>query len=290
MSKPQTAILGLGIMGSGMAHRLLSLNFPVTVYNRNAARAAPLVNSGARLAPTPREAASGAAIVISMVADDRASRDVWLGPNGILAGARAGSVLIESSTLSVGWVKELAASTAKHGCEFLDAPVTGTKPHAASGELVFLVGGNAAALEMARPVLCALGRDVLHLGPHGSGALMKLINNFVCGVQAASFAEAAGMIGTAGLDRQKAFSVLTEGAPGSGIVKRVAGRVLANDFDPNFALQLMAKDLAYALQEGNALGMKLQTAASALEIFRRAIAGGYGNEDFSAVTKAYKPN
>jgi 3-hydroxyisobutyrate dehydrogenase len=290
MSKPQTAIFGLGIMGTGMARRLLSLNFPVTVYNRNQKKAGPLVSSGARLAPTPREAASGAAIVISMVADDRASRDVWLGPDGILAGARAGSVLIESSTLSVAWVKELAASAAKHGCEFLDAPVTGTKPHAASGELVFLVGGNGAALEIARPILSVLGRDVIHLGPHGSGALMKLINNFVCGVQAASFAEAAAMIEAAGLERQKAFSVLTEGAPGSGIVKRVAGRVLANDFDPNFALQLMAKDLAYALQEGNALGMRLQTAAAALEIFRKAIAVGYGNEDFSAVTRAYKRN
>ena len=277
-------------MGSGMAHRLLSLNFPVTVYNRNQARAASLVSSGARLARTPSEAAPGAAIVISMVADDRASRDVWLGPDGILAGARAGSVLIESSTLSVDWVKELAAAAAKQGCEFLDAPVTGTKPHAASGELVFLVGGNAAALEMARPVLSALGRDVVHLGPHCIGALMKLINNFVCGVQAASFAEAAAMIEAAGLDRQKAFSVLTEGAPGSAIVKRVAGRVLANDFDPNFALQLMAKDLTYALQEGSALGMQLQTATSALEIFRKAIAGGYGNEDFSAVTKAYNRN
>jgi 3-hydroxyisobutyrate dehydrogenase len=290
MSKPQAAIIGLGIMGTGMAKRLLSLNFPVTVYNRNQERAARLVNSGARLARSPGEAASGAAIVISMVADDQASRDVWLGPEGILAGARAGSVLVESSTLSIGWVKELAASAAKHGCEFLDAPVTGTKPHAASGELVFLVGGKTAALEMARPVLSALGRDVIHLGAHGSGALMKLINNFVCGVQAASFAEAAAMIEAAGLDRQKAFSVLTEGAPGSGIVKRVSGRVLASDFDPNFALQLMAKDLAYALQEGNALGIRLQTATSALEIFRKAVAAGYGNEDFSAVTKAYKPN
>ncbi|HJS98148.1 MAG TPA: NAD(P)-dependent oxidoreductase [Terriglobales bacterium] len=288
MSRPQTAILGLGIMGSGMAHRLLSLNFPLTVYNRNQNKAAPLVSSGATLANTPREAASRAAIVISIVADDRASRDVWLGPEGILAGASAGSVLIESSTLSVGWMKELAASAAKRGCEFLDAPVTGTKPHAASGELVFLVGGNAAALEIARPVLSALGRDVVHLGPHGSGALMKLINNFVCGVQAASFAEAGKMIEAAGLDRQKAFSVLTEGAPGSGIVKRVAGRVLANDFDPNFALQLMAKDLTYALQEGNALGIRLQTATAALEIFRKAIAGGYGEEDFSAVAKVFQ--
>ncbi|MGE5204654.1 MAG: NAD(P)-dependent oxidoreductase [Chlamydiota bacterium] len=288
MSKPHTAILGLGIMGSGMASRLLSLSFPVTVYNRSQAKAAPLVSAGARLANSPREAASNAAIVISMVADDRASRDVWLGPDGALAGARAGSVLIESSTVSVGWVKELAAAAAEAGCKFLDAPVTGTKPHAAAGELVFLVGGTAEALDAARPVLSVLGRSVIHLGPQGSGALMKLINNFVCGVQAASFAEAARMIDEAGFDRQKAFSILTEGAPGSGIVKRMASRVLANDFEPNFVLRLMAKDLSYALQAAEARGSHLQTAGPALEIFQQAIAAGYGEEDFSAVTKGGK--
>ena len=288
MSKPHTAILGLGIMGSGMAGRLLSLGFPVTVFNRSQAKAEPLVSAGARLAHSPREAASNAAIVISMVADDRASRDVWLGPDGALAGARAGSVLIESSTVSMGWVKELAASAAKAGCEFLDAPVTGTKPHAAAGELVFLVGGTAEPLDAARPVLAALGRNVIHLGPQGSGALMKLINNFVCGVQAASFAEAARLIDEAGFDRHKAFSVLTEGAPGSGIVKRMASRVLANDFEPNFVLRLMAKDLSYALQAAEARGSHLQTAGPALEIFQQAIAAGYGEEDFSAVTKDWK--
>jgi 3-hydroxyisobutyrate dehydrogenase len=288
MSKPHTAILGLGIMGSGMASRLLSLGFPVTVYNRNQAKADPLVSAGARLAHSPREAASNAAIVISMVADDNASRDVWLGPDGALAGARAGSVLIESSTVSVGWVKELAAVASKVGCDFLDAPVTGTKPHAAAGELVFLVGGSAETLDAARPVLSVLGRSVIHFGPQGSGALMKLINNFVCGVQAASFAEAVRMIDEAGLNRQKAFSILTEGAPGSGIVKRMAGRVLANDFEPNFVLRLMAKDLSYALQAAEARGSHLQTAGPALEIFQQAIAAGYGEEDFSAVTKTWK--
>jgi 3-hydroxyisobutyrate dehydrogenase len=271
-----------------MASRLLSLGFPVTVYNRNQAKAAPLVSSGAQLARSPREAASNAAIVLSMVADDHASRDVWLRRDGALAGARAGSVLIESSTLSVGWVMELAAAAVKAGCEFLDAPVTGTKPHAAAGELVFLAGGTAETLEAVRPVLSVLGRNVIHLGPQGSGALMKLINNFVCGVQAASFAEAARMIDEAGLDRQKAFSILTDGAPGSGIVKRMASRVLANDFEPNFVLRLMAKDLSYALQAAEARGSHLQTAGPALEIFQQAIAAGYGEEDFSAVTKDRK--
>jgi 3-hydroxyisobutyrate dehydrogenase len=288
MSKPSVAILGLGIMGSGMASRLLSANFPLAVYNRNREKCVPFASAGAFIADSPREAASRSQIILSMVADDVASREIWLGEEGVLNGAHAGSLLIESSTLSGEWIQELGTKAAEHGCRFLDAPVTGTKPHAASGELVFLVGGSAEALDAARPVFSVLGRDVVHLGPIGSGALMKLVNNFVCGVQAASFAEAVSMIDAGGLDRAKAISILTGGAPGSGIVKRVAERIAANDYTPNFALRWMAKDLGYAVKEASAEGISLQTAAAALAVFRQAIAEGHGDEDFSAISKSSK--
>jgi 3-hydroxyisobutyrate dehydrogenase len=285
MAKPNVAILGLGIMGGGMANRLLSANFPLTVYNRNREKSIPFADAGAFVAASPREAASRAEIVLSMVGDDVASRNIWLGENGALAGARSNAVLIESSTLSGDWIQELAAKAGERGCQFLDAPVTGTKPHAASGELVFMVGGSAEALDAARAVFSVLGRDVVHLGPVGSGSLMKLINNFVCGVQAASFAEAVSMIDAGGLDRAKAVSILTGGAPGSGIVKRIADRMAAHDFTPNFALRWMAKDIAYAQGDASKKGISLQTAAAALSVFQRAIAEGYGDEDFSAVSK-----
>ncbi|PYX42159.1 MAG: NAD(P)-dependent oxidoreductase, partial [Acidobacteria bacterium] len=258
---------------------------PLSLYSRSREKAMAFSAAGAKVASSPREAASGADIVISMVADDVASRDVWLGENGVLAGTSNGSVLIECSTLTAGWVKELAVAAESKGCEFLDAPVTGSKPQAASGELIFLVGGSAATLERVRPVLSVMGRDAIHLGPHGSGAMMKLINNFLCGVQAASVAEATSMISAAGLDRGKAMSILASGAPGSPIVKRIASRLEANDFDPNFTLKLMAKDLSYAVKEASARDLRLQTAASALAIFEQAIAAGHGEEDFSAVTK-----
>ncbi len=285
MSKPSVAIMGLGIMGSGMARRLLSANFSLAVYNRDREKCRPFSAAGAFLAATPREAASRAQIVLSMVADDAASRNVWLGEAGALAGASPHSVLIESSTLSIGWIQELAAKAAEHSCQFLDAPVTGTKPHAASGELLFLVGGAAEALEVARPVFSVLGRDVIHLGPIASGALMKLVNNFLCGVQAASFAEALALIDAGGLDRGMAMSILTGGAPGSGIVKRMAERIAANDFTPNFALRWMAKDLAYALNGAFLKRVSLPIATAALTVFQQAIAQGHGDEDFSAVTK-----
>jgi 3-hydroxyisobutyrate dehydrogenase len=286
MLKPRVAILGLGIMGSGMASRLLSVGFAVAVYNRHPDKAVPFATAGAFVAGSPREAASRSDIVVSMVADDVASKKVWLGDNGALAGATRGSVLIESSTLTVGWIKELSAAAAQRGFEFLDAPVTGTKPHAASGDLLFLVGGSASALATAKPVLSALGRETVHLGPIGSGALLKLINNFMCGVQAASFAEAVSLIEAGGLDRAKAEAILTSGAPGSGIVKRAAASAAANDFTPNFPLRLMAKDLGYAIDEASERGLSLQTASSALAVFKQAITKGHGDEDFSAVVKA----
>lgn len=286
MAKARVAIMGLGIMGSGMAGRLLSAGFPLTVYNRNRDKSAPFASAGATVAGSPGEAASKAEIVISMVADDVASRGVWLGDNGALAGASRGSVLIECSTLTVGWIKELAALAAQRGCELLDAPVTGTKPHAASGELSFLIGGSAATLAAAQPVLSVLGREFIHLGPTGSGALMKLINNFMCGVQAASLAEAESMIAAGGLDLKKSLAILTQGAPGSGLVQRAAARAFANDFTPNFPLHLMAKDLGYAIDQGSRFGQNLQTASSALAIFKDAIAKGYGDQDFSAVIKS----
>jgi 3-hydroxyisobutyrate dehydrogenase len=285
MSKPRVAILGLGIMGGGMAHRLLSSGFPVAVYNRNPDKTVPFAAAGAFVATSPREAASRSQIIISMVADDIASRSMWLGENGALTGATRGSVLIESSTLTVGWIKELSTAATRRGFDFLDAPVTGTKPHAASGELLFLVGGCATALALAQPVLSVLGRETVHLGPTGSGALMKLINNFMCGVQVASFAEAVSMIESGGLDRAKAEAILMSGAPGSGIIKRAVASAAANDFTPNFSLRLMAKDLGYAVGEASHRGLTLQTASSALVVFKQAIAQGYGDEDFSAAVK-----
>ena len=272
-------------MGGGMANRLLSMGFPVSVYNRNREKAAKLASAGAFVTATAREAAARSEIVIAMVADDAASRNIWLGNDGALAGAVPGSLLLESSTLSVGWVKELNRAAAEKQCEFMDAPVTGTKPHAANGELFFMVGGSTSGFSRAREVLSALGREVLHLGPTGSGALIKLINNFVCGVEAAAFAEAMNLVNAGGLDREKCIAVLGNSALASPLIKRMLTSMESNDFTPNFPLKLMTKDIGYAIKEAEASGVPLETAVPALEVFRRAVEKGLGEEDFSAVIK-----
>jgi 3-hydroxyisobutyrate dehydrogenase len=288
MSKPRIAFLGLGIMGSGMARRLLVNGFPLTVFNRNAEKSKPFAAEGAHAAGSPREAAAQADIIISMVADDNASRSLWLGEIGALVASKPDTVCIECSTVTVGWVKELAAAATARGCEFLDAPVTGSKTQAAAGELNFLVGGSASTLEKARPALAAMSKTITPIGPSGSGALLKLINNFVCGVQVAALAEAMAMIERGGLDRAKALEVLANGAPGSPLVKAVSMRMTTPDFTPNFLLRLMAKDLGYAIQEGGKFSVELTTAVAALKDFQRAIAAGHGEKDIAAVVEPFR--
>jgi 3-hydroxyisobutyrate dehydrogenase len=280
------AFLGLGVMGTGMATRLLSAGFPVTVWNRNAARAEPLREKGAAIASSPREAAAGADVVIAMVADDSASRGVWTGQDGALAGLRDGGVAIECSTLSPAWVTELAGLADARGASFLDAPVTGSKPQAASGEVLFLVGGDPAALASVRDVLRPMSRDVVHMGAVGSGARMKLVNNFMSAVQAVALGEALAFSHECGLDPVGAMHVLANGAPGSPLVKTVGARMLARDYGVNFFLRLMRKDISYASEEARRHGVELRTAAAALARFDEAIAAGWADADFAAVAEA----
>ena len=286
MSKPSVAILGLGTMGGGMAANLLKAGFPLTVYNRTSAKAAPLAALGAHVAATPADAARGADFIISMLADDVASRAAWFGVDGnagALEASKPGAILIESSTVTPGWIAELGAAATAHGVELMDAPVTGSRTHAEAGQLNFLVGGSTDALAAATPVLQAMAKDIIHLGPHGSGAKLKLVNNFICGVQAASLAEGLAWIERSGLDREKALDVLKSGAPGSPLLGAISARMTSRSYGVNFLLKLMWKDLRYAQDAAGETGISLTTAANAQSIFERAIEQGYGEQDMAAV-------
>jgi 3-hydroxyisobutyrate dehydrogenase len=288
MIKSRIAFLGLGLMGSGMARRLAAAGFPLTVYNRDKAKAQPFATLGARVATNPREAAVDADAVISMVADDHAARAVWLGSDGALSAMKRGTAAVESSTITPDWIQELNAACTPHGVTLVDAPVTGSKTQAAAGELNFLVGGETEAVGRIRPVLDAMGKAIVHLGPLGSGTLLKLINNFVCGVQVAALAEGIAMIERGGLSRTQALDVLTNGAPGSPLVKTVAGRMTARDYNPHFLLRLMAKDLTYAIRAAASNALELGTARAALLAFERGIANGHGELDIAALVETLR--
>ncbi len=281
----RVALLGTGTMGGGMAANLLKAGLSVRVWNRSRERTAPLAVLGATVAATPGEAAEGAAVVIAMVADDDASRTVWLGDTGALAVVAPGTILIESSTLTGDWVRELAFAAREREGHLLDAPVTGSRSHAAEGQLLFLVGGDAASLDRARPVFAAMGRGVVHLGEVGSATLMKLINNFLVGVQTASLAEAVALIERSALDRSQAVDLLLGGAVGSPLLKTLAQRMASPPHETHFAIALMRKDLEYALHEAETFGLDLTTARSALAAFQRAEQCGLGGRDMSAVVE-----
>jgi 3-hydroxyisobutyrate dehydrogenase len=283
MSTPSVALLGLGTMGNGMAQNLLKAGFPLTVYNRTASKAEALSEMGARVARTPAEAAKGVQMVISMLADDQASRDAWLGSQGAVGTAEPGTLLIESSTVSPDWIAELGAAATARGLHLLDAPVTGSRMQAAGGQLSFLVGGSREALARATPIFAAMGKETIHLGPLGSGAKLKLVNNFLCGVQVASLAEGIAWLERSGLDREKSLAFLKSGAPGSPLVAGLSARMTARDYTVHFLLRLMSKDLQYAHDAASAAGVDLTTAANARALFEQAIAQGHAEQDMSAV-------
>lgn len=277
------AMLGLGTMGSGMAANLLKAGFSVTVYNRTAAKAQPLIDAGARFASTPAEAAKGASVIISMLADDVASREVWLGKDGALNAAKNGAILIESSTVSPAWVAELAELAEQQGRELLDAPVTGSRVQAEAGQLSFLIGGKDTAVEAVTSILKVMSKEMAHLGPVGSGAKMKLINNFLCGVQVASLAEGLAWIERSGLNRDKALSILKAGAPGSPLLAAISARMASQTYSVNFMLKLMTKDLLYAQNEAAQCNVDLKTAEVARSLFETAMEQGLGEKDMASV-------
>lgn len=280
----RVALLGLGTMGAGMAANWLAKGFGLTVWNRTRARTQALADKGARVATTPREAAEGADCVFAMVADDAASRAVWLGDDGALAGAKTGAVVVESSTLTPDWVRELAGHARAKGCAFLDAPVGGSRQAAASGELRFFVGGDAATLDKARPALIAIGSKIDLLGPAGAGATWKLINNQLIAAQVAALGEALDVARKAGFRPVQISSLILNGAASSPIVKMKLPSMLNGDYDePDFALSLMLKDARYAAALAQSLGASADLVSSAVKAFARAEAKGLGAKDIAAV-------
>ena len=287
-NKPRVAVLGLGTMGSGMAAQLLAKGFSLSVYNRSASKTEPLRASGARVGSTPADAAKNADFIVSMLSDDDGSRNLWMGSDGALTVAKQGAILIECGTVTVDWVLELDTAAKARGCKLLDAPVTGSRAAAEGGELNFLVGGDAETLEKAMPVLNAMGRSATLVGPSGSGARLKLINNFLCGVQLASIAEAVGWIERSGLDLEKCFEVLGGGAPGSPMLKTMSGRMAKREYGVNFALHLLAKDMRYAQQDANGNGVDLVTVNPVRELLNKAEELGFGEQDMSSVVEQFR--
>lgn len=272
MPELSVAVLGTGRMGSAMAERLAVQGVPVVLYNRTPEPAIALAERiSATVAGTPAEAASRATVVISMVADDVAVRDLYDGPDGVAAGMRAGAVAVDMSTVLPDTIRFLATSIRAAGAGILDAPVSGSVASTLAGELTIMVGGEAADLERARPVLDRLARRVFHLGPLGTGAAMKLaVNTVIFGLNGA-LAEGLVLAERNGIDRALAYDVLAASAAGAPYV----GYKRAAFVDPEgtavaFSLALAEKDLHLIRQLAEASGTAMPQTAVNLDLIRAA--------------------
>jgi 3-hydroxyisobutyrate dehydrogenase len=282
----QVAFIGLGNMGTGMASRLLQAGHQLSVYNRTVARAEPLLERGARLASSPKDACTGANAVLCMVADDAASRAMWLGVDGILAADFRQPVLaIECSTLSYSWVMELANEVRRRGLRYVDAPVTGLPANAAAGALTMLVGAAEDDLQLAQPLFAAISQRVIRFGPVGTGTAYKLIINMIGAVQIASAAEGMALAQRAGLDLSTVAGAIATGQAASPQVVRNVQRIVEGDHEHTvvFTVALRLKDVEYAL----GLARELQAGAPFGELaavgLRELCSGGQAQANESAI-------
>jgi 3-hydroxyisobutyrate dehydrogenase len=280
------AFIGLGRMGLGMAARLLTANHELRVFNRTATRTDTLVRRGARRCLTAREACMGADAVVSMVADDPASRAIWLGSDGVLAATLApGAFAIECSTLSYHWVMELCTAVTAQGLRYVDAPVTGLPETAAAGELTLLVGANPEHLAAARALLGAFSQRIIHFGPVGTGTAYKLLVNMLGAVQIASAAETMAIAERIGLDLGMVAEALATGQAASPQVIRNTRRIAEGQHDRDifFTPQLRLKDVEYALDLGRQFGIGSPFGALAGSVFRQLCDLGYAQANESKV-------
>jgi 3-hydroxyisobutyrate dehydrogenase len=287
MSK--VSVLGLGAMGSRMAKALISAGHQVTVWNRSAARSEALRSEGVAVAQSPRDAARAAEFVISMVRDDDASRSVWLDDDlGALAAMNPGAVAIESSTLSVAWVRNLARfATAKPGVSFLDAPVAGSRPQADARQLIYFVGGDTRDVLRAEPVLRAMGAAIHHVGAAGAGAAVKLAVNALFGVQVTALAELIGALAKSGIDLGRAIDAIGATPVCSVAGKGAAVSMLAKSFAPLFPVELIEKDLGYLHCLAKAAGAAVPLSDAARSVMLAAVARSFGADHLTGVIRLY---
>jgi 3-hydroxyisobutyrate dehydrogenase len=279
--------IGLGIMGSRMAANLVRAGHAVTVYNRTRERAEAWADEhGGSVAATPREAAAGAAIVVTMVVDGPQVESLLLGDDGAAAGAAPGTLMIDCSTIAPQDARRIGAALHERGLGFVDAPVSGSSPKAEDGTLTIMCGGSDADVARARPAFDAIGQTVIHVGDLGQGQAAKVISNAVGATNCAVLAQALVVGRAAGLDMERLLEVLGASAAASTMVALKGQRMIDHDYTPLFRLDHMLKDMGICLSESAAAGVPFPAAAEARELYRAARGRGHGDVDFAAVLEA----
>jgi len=278
--------IGLGIMGISMAKRLLEAGHKVTVYNRTASKAAPLVAIGAKQAATPRDAAKGNEIVISIVTDSPDVEDVMLGKDGAVHAAEKNALFIDMSTIAPETARKVGHVLKERGIAFLDAPVTGGDVGAREGTLSILVGGEKADLERAREVFAVMGKRITHCGPQGAGQTVKACNQILCAMNMMGIVEALHLARLSGIDQSLVVEALSAGAGGSWALEKLGSRIAKGDFNPGFYVDLIQKDLRIVQDEAKKLGLPLAGTAVTQNLFTDNQKAGEGKLGTQAMYKA----
>lgn len=282
----RVGFIGLGIMGRGMAANILKAGFALTVWNRTIERARPLLESGAQAASSPADLAARSDIIVTCVSDTPDVQAVILGEHGVIQAVRPGSLVVDMSTISPAVTQEIAAALAAKGVDMLDAPVSGGSEGAAKGALSIMVGGQPEALERARPVLQAMGTRITHVGPHGAGQTVKLVNQVIVVGNCLAMAEGLLLAQAGGVDMQRALEAVSAGAAGSWMLSNRGPQIIARDWRPGFTVALQQKDLRLVLQAADQLGAPLPGTSLIFQLYRTLEAKGLSGDGNHALIKA----
>jgi 3-hydroxyisobutyrate dehydrogenase len=278
--------IGLGTMGSRMLPHLMEAGYPTTIYARNETAAAPHVAAGAVPARNPAELAGASDIVFTILSMPGDVEHVYFGSSGLLAGARAGSILVDMTTSSPDLARRIVEAAGERGVDALDAPVSGGPAGAETAALSIMVGGDLGVVERVGPLLRLLGSTIVHQGPAGAGQGAKMANQVAVGGAMLGICEAFLFARAAGLDPGKVLETLSSGIAGSGLIRYVWPRLANDDLEPGFRVEHMIKDLGLALEAGHEATIALPGAALVKELYHAVRAAGYSGKGTQALIKA----
>jgi 2-hydroxy-3-oxopropionate reductase len=283
MAKPIIGFIGLGIMGKPMARNLMKAGYSLVVHNRSRPSVDELAKEGAGIASNPREAAAKSEVVITMLPDSPEVDQVFTGDQGVFAGTKRGTLLIDMSSISPVVARRLAAEAERLGSEMLDAPVSGGEAGAMSASLSIMIGGKPSAVERAMPIFQALGKNIVHVGDAGAGQVAKAANQVVVGLTIAAVSEALVLATKAGVDPVKVRQVLLGGFAQSRVLDAHGQKMLERNFKPGFRIRLHEKDLSIALATGKEYGVPLMLTAALDQIMNAMKVMGQGDLDHSGL-------
>ncbi|PZD94931.1 tartronate semialdehyde reductase [Paenibacillus sambharensis] len=280
--------IGLGTMGGPMAENLLRKGYQVTVYNRTPGKSDELLASGANAAQSPLEVARTCELIFTMISNDQAIDEVYYGSEGILNGLQPDTIVVDSSTISPALARRLAADIAEKHADFLDAPVTGSKPAAIDGTLVFMVGGDKEIVRRVEPAFLSMGREVIYMGSSGSGATAKLAHNTIVGINAAGLIEGMAIAAKGGINGDSFLRLVQSGGAASKQADLKGRKILEHDFSVQFSLALMLKDLKLSSVLTDTLGVSTPMLEASKSLFQLGQSAGHGELDLAALAYCYE--